>query len=120
MLKIKLLFAVFTFAFYSCRTGCDSIPDHFSGYEEAKQFVRSASFKISEELPIEGGKQVKSFEFYSCNNSSGFLIMNTTDKDYIYDNIPVSEWDRLKEADNPLGYYRDNIKGQGGFSRYQP
>ena len=111
----KLLLLLLLFAFVSCNTqNCDQINNKkFSSFSEAKQYVETFDFQLSEEENLQRSSWMKKANYYSCDGLVGYFSYETkTGKDYIYRNVPKEVWQGFKNADSPGGYYNQNIKGR--------
>jgi hypothetical protein len=104
-------FNFFLLLFISCSGNCDSISKNFSSYDEAISIIRSTDFIIEENIDTDSS-WIDSIEYYSCDEASGYLIVNTKKgKSYIHENVPIQVWNQFKNADSFGRFYNQNIKG---------
>ncbi len=90
---------------------CELLPTFFSSYSEALYQVKNADFEIEDKFRPGLGKWIDQFAYYSCDGSSGYLIMETKGKEYIHQGLPLSKWKELKNAESAGSYYVKQIKG---------
>jgi hypothetical protein len=98
-MKKLLFFVLLLFLFTSCNTqNCDPINNKkFNSYYEAKQYVQTFDFQLSEEENLQRSSWMKKANYYSY---------------YIYRNVPMEVWQGFKNADSPGAFYNENIKGR--------
>lgn len=109
--KIKIIFFV-TIIITSCsHNNCSEINTNFTSYENAIELVRETDFSIEEKVNTESS-WIDFIEYYSCDEASGYLILNTKKgKSYIHKNVPIQVWNEFKNADSFGRFYNQNIKG---------
>lgn len=88
------------------------LPKTFTSYSEAIAEVRGADFSKEEEISISDSEFISSAEYRSDDNQHGYLILNLSGKDYIYDNVPQSIWESFKNSNDKNGFYNDKIKNR--------
>lgn len=112
----KLLFFVFLLSlFISCNShNCDQINNKkFNRYSEAKQYIETFYFKLSEEENLQRSSWMSKANYYSCDGLVGYFTYETKNgKNYIYRNVPMEIWQSFKNADSPGRFYNENIKGR--------
>lgn len=84
----------------------------FSSYSEAIAGVRSKDFNTSDEINISDSEFINYAEYRSDDNSHGYLILNLSGKEYIYDNVPQSIWESFKNSNDKDGFYNNKIKNR--------
>ena len=108
---MKYLLSIFFLIIISCNDNCDSIGENFISYDEAITVVRATDFSIEEKVDTDSS-WIDSIEYYSCDKTSGYLIVNTKKgKSYIHKNVPIQVWNEFKNADSFGRFYNQNIKG---------
>ena len=109
-MKFTSLFLVLLFV--SCnKTNCNDINSDFNSYNNAIEVVQNSSFAIEEKVETDSS-WIDSIEYYSCDEASGYLILNTKKgKSYIHKNVPIQVWNEFKKADSFGRFYNQNIKG---------
>jgi len=97
----------------SCNSqNCNNIDLLKKDYKEAISEIRKTNFSLSEKANT-NSSWIKKIEYYSCDETIGFLIMTTKkNKEYIHKNVPVNLWYRFKNANSYGGFYTSNIKGR--------
>lgn len=121
MNKIKqTIFFVLLLLLYACNgVDCDQLPKQFTSYEEAIQKIKTANFKVDETINTSKSSWIRSASFFSCNGISGFFIIGTDKKEYIYLDIPYDIWQGFKNAESFGSYYNHNIKHKYNFKLKQ-
>lgn len=74
-----MCFLIFT----GCKNNCSSIPSTFSSFKEAKRAVRNSRFDIEENINTRKSSWIESASYMSCDERTGYLILETSSKDYI-------------------------------------
>ena len=95
---------------------CNSLPTRYSSYDEAIRLVRTKTFKVNESLNTSRSPWIRGANYYSCDGSYGFLIIETDRKDYIHNNVPISVSADFKNANSFGSYYDHYIKYQYRFN----
>lgn len=96
----------------SCGQNCNDLPNSYKNPEEAKTIVLSANFKYTDDCDVSSSSFITSANYYSCNESTGFLIVAMNNKKYIFQNVPFKIWVNFKKADSKSKYYNDEIRGR--------
>lgn len=96
-----------------CRgTSCDNLPP-FTSYDQATDVIQSSRWEVEESQSTTKSSWIKRISYYSCDGSSGFLLVELkSGDDYLYTGVPLSVWNEFKEADSYGSYYSRNIKGR--------
>jgi KTSC domain len=113
-MKIVFVF-IFIAGIYSCNAQECKMPVHFASYEVAMNYVRHAGFKVSESVNTSKSSWVRSAEYYSCDGKTGFFILGTDKKEYIFKDVPREIWDGFKNAVSFGSYYNQYIRGRYFF-----
>ncbi len=114
--KFKLIIrkiVVFSFLILiSCKeNNCSEINPNFTSYKYAIEVVQNSSFAIEEKVNTDSS-WIDSIEYYSCDEASGYLVINTKKGgSYIHENMPIHVWNEFKNADSFGKFYNQNIKG---------
>ena len=110
-LILSLCFIIPTLLF-SCsqNSSCDKLPTQFSTYDEAQSKIKSSYFKIKEDANTSNSSWIKSASFYSCDGTSGFFILQTDKKEYLYSDMPYGVWTEFKNAESLGTFYNKKIK----------
>lgn len=88
---------------------CDDIPQMFTNFEEALEFVRGLDWTYSDDATFEGS-WINSAEYYSCDRKTGFFIMCTDGKCYIHDYVEMEVWEGIKGTLKPGSYYHKYMR----------
>ena len=114
--KIKPMFKNIIFfmllILVSCKEdNCFEINSNFKSYQIAIETVQNSSFAIEEKVNTDSS-WIDSIEYYSCDELTGYLIINTKkDKSYIHKNVPIQVWNEFKNAESYGRFYNQTIKG---------
>jgi hypothetical protein len=107
----KIIFIFFLFITSCSKKNCSEINPNFTSYNNAIEVVQNSSFAIEEKVNTDSS-WIDSIEYYSCDEASGYLIVNTKKgKSYIHENVPIQVWNGFKNADSFGRFYNQNIKG---------
>lgn len=91
---------------------CKNIPKSFTSYQNAINTVKSSDFSIVEHCDTSKSSWVRGASFYSCNDSSGYLLLATNSKTYIHKAVPKYLWDEFKQAESFGKFYNAKLKGR--------
>lgn len=110
MMKKIVIFLILILV--SCKeSNCTEISSKFTSYDEAIELVKSTDFSVEEKVNTDSS-WIDSIEYYSCDEASGYLIVNTKKGgSYIHENVPIHVWNEFKNADSFGRFYNQNIKG---------
>jgi len=110
--KRLVILCFFTTAL-SCKSqNCNNIDLQNKNYKEAIQEIKQANFNLTEKVNT-NSSWIKSIEYYSCDEITGFLIMITKkETQYIHRAVPVNLWYKFKSANSFGRFYTSNIKGK--------
>lgn len=109
---IFLILLCLILLFQNCSTkSCQSLPNTFSSYQDAKQEVRNSSgYNIKQKRSLKSS-WLKSAEYYSCDGKNGFLIITTNKgKTFIHSLVPEKIWSNFINSHSYGNYYVKNIK----------
>ena len=111
MNKIYLLFYLFLIPL-TCKSQnpCKNIQTSFNNYNQALSAVKSADFIYVDNVTTERSSWIRGAKFYSCNKSTGFLIIKTDKREFIHQNVPISVWNNFKLSDSFGSFYSRNIR----------
>ncbi|WP_367997935.1 KTSC domain-containing protein [Zobellia uliginosa] len=91
---------------------CKTINDNFVSYENALKVIKSADFSYSDDCNTSKSSWINDAKYYSCDNKTGYLLLETKSKTYIHKKIPIEKWNDFKKAESFGKYYNRNIKGR--------
>lgn len=93
------------------KTDCHDISLHPSiTLDSALKVVNKATYRVSEEMKISRYNSPRRVTFKSCNGQVGFLIAEeTTDRTILYQSVPKTLWDSLKNNPDPIVFYNSSI-----------
>lgn len=92
---------------------CNQLPVSFETYAEAISLIKSSSFSLNETANTSGSSWIKSAQYFSCDDATGYFIYRTNDgKEYIHNEVPADIWDGFKNANSKGAYYDSHIKGR--------
>lgn len=90
---------------------CNDLPTQFNSYQQANKDIKSANFKIEENINTSRSTFVEGASYYSCDGKIGYLLINIRNTEYIHQNVPITLWKNFKQADSFGKFYNFNIKG---------
>ena len=91
---------------------CETIPQTFNSYEEALTSISRASFNFSDDVDTSSSSWITDANYYSCDGAKGFLVLETSKKNYIFKNVPIDLWNNFKEASSFGKFYSKYIRGK--------
>jgi hypothetical protein len=111
---MKNLVLLFFMVFASSCQGqeCEALPKSFGSYSEALSKITDASFSITDSVDTPSSSWITGANFYSCDKAKGFLIIETSKKNYIFKNVPITVWSNFKNADSYGKFYSKYIRGK--------
>ncbi len=112
---MNLIFALILFVFSNNSTNnlnCNQLPTQFSSYEQAKNLVKTATYKYTESIKTPQSSWIIGASYYSCDGIKGYFILKTNGKEYIFQDLPKDKWLKFKNANSHGEYYNQNIKGR--------
>lgn len=95
---------------------CKELPEKFTSYEKATEEVLNSTFKIEQKANVGGGSFLESAKYFSCDDSTGYLIIGMNDQEYIFQGVPKDIWQGFKEAESKGEYYNKFIRGRFGLN----
>lgn len=108
----KIIFIFLLFIVSCSKKNCSDIDSNFSSYKNAIEIVQNSTFAIEEKVNTDSS-WIDSIEYYSCDELTGYLIINTKkDKSYIHKNVPIQVWNEFKNAESYGRFYNHFIKGK--------
>ena len=110
----KYLIIVFTsFIFTSCSSqSCTDLPTEFESYSSAQSHINKTDFKFEESEDTSKSSWIRRATYYSCDNSTGFLVIGTDNQSYIHSSVPKSHWIKFKNSESFGRYYNSQFKGR--------
>lgn len=112
-LFLKFFFLPFLF-FISCsqKESCDNLPKTFTAYDEAFEQIKSANFKISESVNTSKSSWIRNASYYSCDGLTGFFILETSEKEYLFSDLPYYVWRNFATAESFGSFYHQKIRNK--------
>jgi hypothetical protein len=114
MKKLLIFICLLIPALISCQD-CKDLPSHYASYDEAIQIIEKHSFKIDEQDHSQSS-WINGASFKSCDGITGYFLIKTAVKNYIFADMPLEVWRGYKSAPSKGGYYNSRIKGKYRFA----
>ncbi len=95
----------------NCSQDCKTLPDIYGSYSKAIRKVERASFNYTDEVDTSKSSWIREANYYSCDKTTGYLIIETDSQSYIYQDVPISVWNEFKQATSFGRNYNSHIKG---------
>jgi hypothetical protein len=119
--RIKLLLSIvlsLSLLPISCsqKESCEQLSQKFETYNSAVEIIKSTDFKIEESVNTFKSTWIKHASYYSCDGQTGFFILETSQKEYLYADLPYEVWKEFKSADSFGSFYNTNIRYKYNFS----
>jgi len=110
------IFFLFIF-FISCSgNNCKDLSQNFHSYSNAINVIQNSSFTFQDQADTSKSSWIKNAEYFSCDNNTGYLIITTKRKKYLFANVPVSLWKKFKQADSYGKFYNRYIRNKYQFT----
>jgi len=111
---LKFIFYLLTFALTGCNTTCDCGKIAASStYGEAVTKAKDCGASDSE--TTSKSSWIRKISFYNCDETKGFLIMQTDKGEYIHSDVPKTVWNDFKNAESFGEFYNRNMRGHFQF-----
>lgn len=112
-LKKYLLLSLIALLSISCNSqNCSELKDDFTSYEQAQKLIETSKFNFSDNCNTSKSSWILGAEYYSCDNKSGYFLIETKKKTYIHKDLPKEIWNEFKKADSFGKFYNSTIKGK--------
>lgn len=97
----------------SCKgQDCETLPKTYSSYSVALSSIKMASFNYTDSVNTSSSSWITDANYYSCDETKGFLIIETSKKNYIFKNVPIQVWHNFKDASSFGKFYNKYIRGK--------
>ncbi|MCG8307854.1 MAG: hypothetical protein MI975_10730 [Cytophagales bacterium] len=84
---------------------CDSLKLDGSSTEKPIDQVRSAKFRFKQEFKLTRKQGLQMGQFYSCDHSTGYLIIKYNGKQTLYSDVGKKFWDELITSGDPENFF---------------
>ncbi len=111
IIRIVLIATLF-FTNYCNAQSCEKIEEKFRNHSVAVKLIKTAKFKFTEDCDTSKSSWIKGLKFKSCDLKVGYVFLKTKKSTYIYANIPISLWNKWKNAKSFGRFYQTRIKGR--------
>ncbi|MGB3180971.1 MAG: hypothetical protein WBB45_06255 [Cyclobacteriaceae bacterium] len=91
-------------------TICNNIPRDLGNRTQAISTLSDTEFIFEQSLETLQVFGVKKATFYSCDGNLGYLVVNTSRRNYLYENVPRALWENFKVAYSIDGFFVKNLK----------
>ncbi len=108
----QILTVVILFLSITCYSqNCKEIESKLYNYQQAIKLIKSSYFTFSDKCNTSRSSWIVSAEYYSCDNSTGFLLIRTKrGKNYLHKNLPKKVWYQFKNTSSLGRFYNTKIK----------
>lgn len=113
MKKIYLIFSLLI-GLHSYSQNCNQLSKQFNSFGQATKLILNTTFAFTDNADVSDSSWITSAKYYSCDNKTGFLVLKTSKKTYIHQNVPKTVWQNFIKAESKGSFYSKNIK-----ERYQ-
>jgi hypothetical protein len=110
----KFILIIFLFISISAfgQADCSTLPKSFSSYSNAINQVKQAKFSYKDDISTSNSSWVTSANFYSCDGKIGYLIIGLKNRLYLHQGMPISLWQRFKQASSFGSFYDANVRNR--------
>ena len=88
---------------------CSKLQNSFNSNEQARELLHQTSFKFIDEADLTNSSLITA-EYFSCDNKTSFLIIETSKEYFIFQNVPPEIWENFKNAESKDIFYFSQIK----------
>lgn len=93
-------------------TDCDSIQLSGLSMDEIIRTIENTSYRFDQGFKISRITGVRAGHFYSCNGTSGFLVLTIGKEKKVFVEVLITTWDELIGSSDPDGFYEEKIKNK--------
>ena len=109
MKKIYLLFSLLI-GLHSYSQDCNKLSNGFISFEQATKLILNSTFAFTDNADVSDSSWITAAKYYSCDNKAGFLVLKTSKKTYIHQNVPKTVWQNFIKAKSKGSFYSKNIR----------
>jgi hypothetical protein len=109
---IFLLFLLVVILSSCSNPNCSELPYSFESYENAIERIQGSTYEYSDNFTASESSWINSFEYFSCDGVTGYLIMHTGGREYLHSNVPIEIWLELMDSDSKGEFYNSNLRGK--------
>lgn len=91
---------------------CSSLTENFNSKQEALNEIESKQFRDKQSFRINRKNGVKSGNFYSCDNSTGFLKLMIDDDTLLFVEVTKEIWEQLTQSNDPDYFVQTELMPQ--------
>lgn len=88
-------------------TDCDSLKIEHILKDEAIRTIKGSTFRYTQNFKLTRRQGLMAGAFYSCDNETGYLIIQYDKVEYLYFDMTRKDWELLKSSKDPEGFYLD-------------
>jgi len=89
---------------------CEELNPSFESLTEALDQITQSEYRFTESFTIRRKKGLKAGDYYSCDNKTGYIVLQINERQIIYFEVPKSEWKGLTQSNDPDNYIQTLIK----------
>lgn len=99
------------------KTNCDSLELERLPFETVVSTLENTSFRFDQGFRISRVSGVRAAHYYSCNGTTGYLLLTIGQEKRVFIDVPKSLWDEFITASDLDGFYEKNIQSE--FREYR-
>lgn len=92
--------------------GCSQMSENWKSEKEAVRRIESTIFKSHDSVRPNEDSWMTSAHFYSCNDVFGYLLIKSEKRTSVHQDVPIAEWNSLKNAKSIGGFYNFYLKNK--------
>jgi hypothetical protein len=85
------------------------LPISFKSHQQVRELIHKTSFKLIDEADLTNSTLITA-EYFSCDNKTSFLIIETSEENFIFQNVPLETWENFKKSESKDIFYFSQIK----------
>ena len=112
MKQLLLCISVLIISFESFAQSCNQLPLQFESFSIANRQITGSTFQFVDNLKISKSSWIRSAQYYSCDNITGYFFLITDHKTYIHKDVPIQLWKNFVSTSSYGNFYNINFKGK--------
>lgn len=95
---------------------CDDFNGDLGASYEAIKKLEQIEFHFSDSFETDKIFGIKSAEFFSCDNETGYMVVRNGSSSKLYENIPVALWNQFKINSAVDNFYKSEIQNSERYT----
>lgn len=104
-----MISATILFGFAGVKNTCITTRELGTSFEAMKK-IDKVEFNFVQNLELLNPFGIQEATFYSCDGNNGYMVVKTSRRDYIHENVPRYVWEDFKNSYSLNRFYDRYIK----------